>query len=45
MNEHNGLCYGCWRSLDEIRAWWDMAPAQREQVMAQLEQRQHDAFD
>ena len=40
MNESNGLCHGCYRTIEEIREWWDMAPEKRSQVMAQLEQRQ-----
>lgn len=40
MNESNGLCHGCYRTIAEIREWWDMAPEQRSQIMGQLEQRQ-----
>ena len=40
MNETTGLCAGCYRTLDEIRAWWDMAQEKRDVVMAALPQRQ-----
>ena len=47
MNETTGLCVGCYRTLDEIREWWDMAQDGREAVMAALPQRQleHVNFD
>lgn len=40
MNEMTGLCEGCYRSIEEIREWWDMAPEARNSVMGELEQRQ-----
>lgn len=35
-----GLCLGCYRTIEEIREWWDMLPAQRSQLMDVLEERQ-----
>lgn len=35
-----GLCLGCYRTIEEIREWWDMSPAQRSQLMDVLEERQ-----
>jgi uncharacterized protein len=40
MSEATGLCLGCYRTIEEIREWWDMSPAQRSQVMDVLEERQ-----
>ena len=40
MNESTGLCEGCYRTIDEIRQWWDMAPDQKSQLLTELEQRQ-----
>lgn len=40
MNEATGLCEGCYRTIDEIRDWWDLDAGQRAEVMAKLEQRQ-----
>ncbi len=34
-----GLCAGCYRTIDEIREWWDMGHAQREAVMHTLAER------
>ncbi|CAG0973872.1 hypothetical protein MTYP_01381 [Methylophilaceae bacterium] len=45
MNETTGLCEGCYRSMEEIRDWWEMAPEQRSAVMEKLEQRQNELFD
>ncbi len=39
MNETSGLCEGCYRTIEEIRDWWDMAPAERDTVMQRLDQR------
>jgi predicted Fe-S protein YdhL (DUF1289 family) len=47
MNDATGLCEGCYRSIEEIRDWWDMAPEERNSVMDKLEQRQNEllSFD
>ena len=39
MSEAMGLCQGCYRTMDEIREWWDMTPSQRSQAMDISEQR------
>lgn len=39
MNEAIGLCHGCYRTIDEIRGWWDMPPERKEAIKATLEQR------
>jgi len=39
MSEASGLCEGCYRTIEEIRDWWDMSPAQRNAVMQRLDQR------
>ena len=39
INPHTQICDGCARTLDEIDAWWDFAPAQKQAVIAQLEDR------
>lgn len=40
MSEATGLCLGCYRTIEEIREWWDMPHEQRKQVMDVLEERQ-----
>jgi hypothetical protein len=39
INAQTQLCDGCFRTLDEIAAWWDYTPAQKHVVLATLEQR------
>lgn len=45
MNEQTGYCAGCFRTIEEITKWWEMAPAQQKQVLEMIEQRQQAAFD
>lgn len=40
MDETTGLCLGCYRSLDEIKGWWDMNPQDQKKLLAALEERQ-----
>ncbi len=39
INSQIQLCDGCYRTLEEIAAWWDYTPAQKHEVLARLEQR------
>lgn len=39
MDERNGLCEGCYRTLAEIAEWSGYTPAQRRAVIAQLRER------
>ena len=39
MNPQTQLCDGCLRTLDEIAAWWDYNPAQKQAVLSELESR------
>jgi predicted Fe-S protein YdhL (DUF1289 family) len=39
MRESDGLCEGCWRTLDEIVHWAQMRDAQKREVWNQLAQR------
>lgn len=45
MNDDTGFCHGCYRTIDEIRAWWDMSVEQQKELLHTLEQRQQQAFD
>ncbi len=40
MNEEIGLCHGCYRTIDEIRAWWDMGQEAQKNLLVTLEDRQ-----
>ena len=39
MNDSTGFCQGCYRTVDEIREWWNMTDQAREKVMGALDQR------
>ncbi|HHW76277.1 MAG TPA: DUF1289 domain-containing protein [Xanthomonadaceae bacterium] len=39
INPQTQLCEGCFRTLDEIAAWWDYTPQQKNSVLAELEGR------
>lgn len=40
MNEATGYCHGCFRTIDEIREWWDMPENGKQAVLDSLESRQ-----
>ncbi len=40
-----GLCAGCYRTIDEIREWWNMSNSQRSEVMHVLGTREEAAFE
>ena len=39
MSEATGYCQGCYRTMDEIRDWWDMTSEQKRDVLSVLDQR------
>jgi predicted Fe-S protein YdhL (DUF1289 family) len=39
INDSNGFCQGCYRTVEEIREWWNMTDEEREKVMGSLDQR------
>jgi predicted Fe-S protein YdhL (DUF1289 family) len=39
INDSNGFCLGCYRTVEEIREWWNMTDEDREKVMGALDQR------
>lgn len=40
IDEISGYCAGCYRTVEEIKAWWDMSQPQQLQLVSELEQRQ-----
>lgn len=42
MSEETGYCLGCYRTIDEIRNWWDMSNVERKATIGACEQRQID---
>ncbi|MCG8463665.1 MAG: DUF1289 domain-containing protein [Xanthomonadales bacterium] len=41
--DEQGMCTGCFRSCDEIASWGSLTEAQRQAIMAELDQRK-DAY-
>jgi predicted Fe-S protein YdhL (DUF1289 family) len=39
INDSNGFCQGCYRTVEEIREWWNMTDQEREKVIGTLDQR------
>ncbi|MDO9206364.1 DUF1289 domain-containing protein [Methylotenera sp.] len=40
VDESSGLCQGCYRTIDEIKAWWDMGQTEQKNLLVALEERQ-----
>ncbi len=40
MDDLTGLCQGCYRTIDEIKAWWDMSIEEQKNLLVALEERQ-----
>ncbi len=40
MDDLTGLCQGCYRTIDEIKAWWDMGIEEQNNLLVALEERQ-----
>lgn len=40
IDESNGFCLGCYRTVDEIKAWFDMSQTEKKELMVQLDERQ-----
>lgn len=45
MDEATGFCQGCFRTLEEIRQWWDLDNAAKAEVAKQASARESAAFD
>jgi len=43
MSDGSGLCEGCWRNIDELRAWGNSDDATKLAIWAQVERRQEEA--
>jgi hypothetical protein len=40
IDEISGFCQGCYRTIDEIKNWWDMSQPEQTNLINELEQRQ-----
>lgn len=45
MDPNTKLCDGCFRTLDEIGAWWDYTPGEKRTVLTQLAERRQKLID
>jgi predicted Fe-S protein YdhL (DUF1289 family) len=39
IEQHNGLCRGCYRTLEEISGWLEMTPEQKLATLREVEAR------
>jgi uncharacterized protein len=44
INEATGYCQGCFRTLEEIRQWWDMDDAGKSDVIKKANERENSMF-
>lgn len=40
IDDLSGQCYGCYRTIEEIKAWWEMSPKEQSLLIEELEARQ-----
>lgn len=40
MDDISGLCQGCYRTVEEIAAWWDMSIEEQKKLLTVLEARE-----
>lgn len=45
MDDTTGLCMGCYRTIDEIRGWWDLDNTAKQKIIDIVNERQQSAFD
>ena len=45
IDDLSGFCHGCYRTIDEIRGWWDMTTDEQKRLLTQLEERQLQAVN
>jgi predicted Fe-S protein YdhL (DUF1289 family) len=40
IDEANGFCQGCYRTIDEIKTWFEMSQVEKRNLLEALEERQ-----
>ena len=40
MDDLSGLCQGCYRTIDEIKGWWELSHNDQKNLLVALEERQ-----
>lgn len=41
INETTGFCHGCYRTVEEIKGWWNMSQVEQKQLIETLDERQN----
>jgi predicted Fe-S protein YdhL (DUF1289 family) len=44
MDDLSGLCMGCFRTIEEIRNWWDLDDTSKQEIIAQASERESSVF-
>lgn len=45
MDDLTGFCQGCYRTIDEIKNWWEMDKQQQKEIINKAVQREAELFD
>ena len=45
MDDLTGFCQGCYRTIDEIKNWWEMDKQQQKETINKAAQREAELFD
>ena len=45
MDESTGFCHGCYRTIDEIKGWWEMGADGQKKLLVTIEERQQASFN
>lgn len=45
MDEATGFCQGCYRTIDEIKQWWDLDNAQKQEIAVEANARLEQQFN
>ena len=45
MDEATGFCQGCYRTIDEIKQWWDLDNTQKQVVVDEANARLEQQFN
>ena len=45
IDETNGFCQGCYRTIEEIQAWWDIDDVARLEIVEKASMREAELFD
>ena len=40
VDDNTGYCYGCYRTVHEIKSWWNLSQSEQKNLLSVLEERQ-----